>query len=113
MHEYSIVSALMERVEAEARAHGATDVRRIRVTIGELSGVEPELLATAFETFRDGTLCANTKLEIERIEAGWVCPQCGGKIPRGEVLTCGTCRVPAKLQGGDEIILERIEMEVA
>ncbi len=40
MHEYSIVQALVERVDAEARARGATAVHRLSVSIGELSGVE-------------------------------------------------------------------------
>ena len=47
MHEYSIVGALVEQVESEARQRNATYVRRIRVRIGDLSGVDPELLASA------------------------------------------------------------------
>jgi hydrogenase nickel incorporation protein HypA/HybF len=47
MHEYSIVGSLMQRVEAEARQRGATSVGRIRIALGELSGVDPELLASA------------------------------------------------------------------
>ena len=55
MHEYSIVQALLERVAAEARARRATSVHRLTIRIGELSGVEPELLATAYATFRERT----------------------------------------------------------
>ena len=43
MHEYSIVQALLDRVAAEARSHGAVAVHRIRVQIGEASGVESDL----------------------------------------------------------------------
>ncbi len=81
MHEYSIVAALVERVEAEAAARGARAVERIHVRVGEFAGVDPTLLATAFETFAPTTGCAGATLAIERVP-------------------------------GDDLILERIEMEV-
>ncbi len=113
MHEYSIVGELISRVEVEARTHGATSVRRLQVRIGELAGVETELLASAYAVFREKTICRDAELEIHPVPARWVCPQCGSSISRGEVLRCSLCRVPARLEGGDEIILDRIEMEVA
>jgi len=112
MHEYSIVQALIERVEEEARRRGASAVRRLHVRVGELSGVETELLATAFATFRERSLCAGAELAIEAVPVRWSCPRCGGAIERGEILRCPACAVPACLSGGDEIVLQRIEMEV-
>jgi hydrogenase nickel incorporation protein HypA/HybF len=113
MHEYSIVSALLARVEAEARAHGAEAVHRIRVRIGELSGVERDLLVSAYELARERTLCEKAELEIVPVEARWVCSSCKGAIPKGAVLRCSVCDLPAQLAEGDEILLERVEMEVA
>jgi len=113
MHEYSIVQALLDRVAAEARAHEAIAVHRIRVQIGEASGVESDLLATAFELARTETLCATAELEIVPVAARWVCPGCGTEIVVGEVLRCRLCEQPARLAQGDEIVLERIEMEAA
>jgi hydrogenase nickel incorporation protein HypA/HybF len=112
MHEYSIVQALMERVEAEARARRATAVHRLSVRIGELSGVEVNLLTAAYETFRERTICEKAELDLQTIAARWECPGCGGTIDRGERLTCGRCARPARLAAGDEIMLDRIEMEV-
>ena len=112
MHEYSIVRALLDQVEAEARARRAVAVRRLKVRIGELSGVEPDLLATAFETFRETTICAGAELEIVPVPLAWACPSCGATVERGGVLRCARCDVPARLESGDEILLERIEMEV-
>ncbi len=113
MHEYSIVSALLQRVEAEAGSRGATSVGRIRVALGELSGVDPELLATAYEVFRERTLCQDAPMEIRTVPASWVCPRCGQALAGGQVLKCLSCQTPARLASGDEIILEQIEMEVA
>ena len=112
MHEYSIVQALVERVDAEARARGATAVHRLSVRIGELSGVEAQLLSTAYETFRERTICERADLDLHVVPARWECPDCGRAIGRGDVLTCPSCAVPARLVQGDEIMLDRIEMEV-
>jgi hydrogenase nickel incorporation protein HypA/HybF len=112
MHEYSIVQSLMDRVGAEARARRATAVHRVSIRIGELSGVEPELLATAYETFRGRTICERADLDMQIVAARWECPGCGRTIGRGDMLTCTTCGLPARLAQGDEIMLDRIEMEV-
>jgi hydrogenase nickel insertion protein HypA len=112
MHEYSIVQALVERVESEARARRAASVHRLSLRIGELSGVDVDLLTAAFVTFRERTICQSAELDVESIPARWECPRCGGDVRRGSVLQCARCGVPAELANGDEIILDRIEMEV-
>jgi hydrogenase nickel insertion protein HypA len=112
MHEYSIVQALMARVDVEARARRATAVHRLSVRIGELSGIEVELLTTAFEMFRERTICDGAELDVQLIAARWECPRCGHAIGRGHLLTCPACALPARLAAGDEIMLDRIEMEV-
>jgi len=111
MHEYSIVRALADRVEAEARSRQALAVHRLTVAIGSLSGVEPELLTSAFDLCREGLL-AEARLEVRRVEATWECPRCGRPVDTGGPLSCPACGAPARLGGGDEILLERIEMEV-
>lgn len=113
MHEYSIVRALLERVEKEAAARSAVAVHRLTVRIGELSAVEPELLSTAFSAYRDGSVCREAELTVERVPALWVCRSCGRPVARGAALRCAACDAPARLESGDEIVLASIEMEVA
>ncbi len=112
MHEYSLMTALMDRVEEEAAAHRALAVHRVRVRIGELSGVEPELLESAFEIVRAGTVCASAVLEVERIPARWECSACRRPLGAGERLHCAACGAPAALAAGDEILLGQVELEV-
>lgn len=112
MHEYSIVEALLARVGDEARAHGAHKVHRLMVSIGELSGVDARLFETAFATFRERSVCAEAELCVRSVAAEWRCPRCETKILPGRALRCEACDMPARLASGDEIILDRIEMEV-
>ena len=112
MHEYSIVQALVDRVAEEARARGATAVHRLSVRIGEHAGVDVELLTTAYQTFRERTICERAALHIDVVPARWACPSCGAAIETGQRLQCAICAMPARLAAGDEIILDRIEMEV-
>ncbi len=113
MHEYSIARALLTRVEQEARARNATAVGRISVRIGELSGVEVELLRTAYLTCRERTICESAALDVEVVAASWRCGFCDAAVPSGGPLRCPACGGAAELRAGDEILLERIVMEVA
>jgi len=112
MHEYSIIQSLVDSVESLAREHSAS-VHHVHVGIGELAGVDCDLLQTAYDTFRFATMCENAPLTIDRIAAQWQCPLCGVPIPLGEILKCTLCDEPAKLAAGDEIVLNRVELEVA
>ncbi len=113
MHEYSIVRALMTRVQAEARARGATAVGLVSVRIGELSGIEVDLLRTAYLTCRERSICEHAPLDVEVVPAAWVCRVCQAPIAPGARLQCAACGGAAILRAGDEILLERLEMEVA
>jgi hydrogenase nickel incorporation protein HypA/HybF len=112
MHEYSIVQALVDRVDSEVKARGATSVQRLSVRIGELSGVDPDLFTTAYNTFRERTICDGAALYVTIVPARWTCERCGQRIAAGSVLRCDICGSAARLAEGDEIILDRIEMEV-
>lgn len=112
VHEYSIVQALLEQVDHHARAQGASRVHRLHVRIGELSGVEVPLLSLAYATFRERTLCAGADLLVHPVAARWRCPGCDRAIRHGNVLRCPDCARPARLTEGDEIVLDRIELEV-
>lgn len=57
MHEYSIVDSLLNLADKYARENNALKVIKLEVKIGELSGVEPELLRMSFETFKESTVC--------------------------------------------------------
>jgi hydrogenase nickel insertion protein HypA len=103
----------MDRVEREAQARHARAVRAVVVRIGELSGVDEGLLRTAYENLRAHTACERAAIEIAVVPVEWGCRACGGGVPREGPLRCPACGGAAVLRAGDELLLERIEMEVA
>lgn len=112
MHEYSIVDALVGRIAQEVQQRGATAVHRVSVRVGELSGVEPELLATAFETFQAGTCCEGASLEIDFVKATWACRRCATPIAADDSTLCPACGGAPRLVRGDELYLDRLELEI-
>jgi hydrogenase nickel incorporation protein HypA/HybF len=113
MHEYGLVRTLLERVDVEVRTHAAAAVHRITVRIGPLAGVDRALFAEAYEVCRAGTRCRDAELVLATEDVDWRCAACDAPIPSGVALVCPTCLLPARLAGGDAIVLERIELEVA
>ncbi len=113
MHEYSIAAALLERVAAEADKYGARSVRRVTVRLGELSGVEPELLSAAFELARENTACASAELEVDYVKARWGCRDCELEVDPKVALLCASCGGSARLVAGEELDLCSLELEVS
>jgi hydrogenase nickel incorporation protein HypA/HybF len=112
MHEYALAQALIDQVEREVRARRALAVHRVAVRIGPLSGVDAGLLVTAYGHLRVGTLCAGAELALVGEDVVWRCEACGKVLSRGAALCCPECGLPARLAGGDALVLERIELEV-
>lgn len=113
MHEYSIASSLLRLAEEHVQKQASARVVRLEICVGELSGVEVSLLETAWGLVRERSPCAGALLAVRRQEACWECPRCGRAVARGLALRCARCDMPARLARGDELVLERIEMEVA
>ena len=64
MHEVSLAEGVIDVVERAAEGAHATAVSEVRVAVGELSNVEIEALAFAFESVKKGTVANNAKLVI-------------------------------------------------
>jgi hydrogenase nickel incorporation protein HypA/HybF len=64
VHEYSLVEAMFDQIGIVVRSRHALSVRRVRVQIGPLAGVDPELFKTAYDVCRVRTFCERAPLEI-------------------------------------------------
>lgn len=67
MHELSLAQSVVEIVEEAARREGAARVASVRLELGELSHVEPESLAFAFEVAAREGSARGARLEFLRV----------------------------------------------
>jgi len=114
MHELAVCQALLERVEAIAAARGARAVNRVTVRVGPLSGVEPQLLASAFSVARAGTRAAAARLELEHGAVRVACSACGAESEAPpSCLLCAACgSYRTRVIAGDELLLASLELEI-
>jgi hydrogenase nickel incorporation protein HypA/HybF len=112
MHELSVCQALIDEVEALARAHQARGVVRIRLVIGPLSGVEPALLQHAFPAAAAGTRAAGATLVIDAAPLRVACEACGRlSDAQPSQLVCAACGDwRTRLASGDELTLASVEL---
>jgi len=111
VHEYSIAASLFRLVDGHARRENAARVIAVHVRVGAQAGVELDLLETAWEAVRAGTVCASAALHVESPPTRWICGLCAAPVPEDGPRRCPRCDVPARLATGAELTLERIELE--
>jgi hydrogenase nickel incorporation protein HypA/HybF len=107
MHELSIALSMIEEIEKQMEKHGGSGVETVYVRIGVLSGVDPQALRFAYELACEGTVLANSRLEIESVGLLVFCPQCATThTPDPQHILCPHCLTP------EQEILEGRELEV-
>ncbi|GHS88338.1 putative hydrogenase nickel incorporation protein HypA [Campylobacterota bacterium] len=113
MHEYSVVEALLDQCESEARKIGAEKIVKIVVKIGRLSGVVPELFESAYSVFSEDSKARGAALEIRRQNVVAECGGCGHTEELDELdFVCQKCGgKEMRVLDGDSIILMSLEME--
>ena len=113
MHELSLVASVFEVLEEKAREHGAARVTKVVLDVGIMSGAVPDLLESAFEAYKRGTLAAGARLEIVVVPMKVRCPDCGGETVREDAdfscAGCGSRRV--EIVEGRDLVIEKIELE--
>ncbi len=113
MHEYSIVQNLLDLCEQNAAAHNCTNITKVVIKIGRLSNVEPELLRTAFDTFKEDTIANGSELVIVDQKVVVECKNCN-KTSELEVneFCCPECKsYKVKVLDGEELLLMSLEMD--
>lgn len=113
MHEYSIVQALLDSCEEHARKNDAVKVSKVIIKVGVLSGVEPQLLTTAFNTFKEGTMCDGAEFVLNHQKVVITCRVCNdtNTLEKNEFL-CPSCESnDIEVIDGEDMFLMSLEME--
>lgn len=113
MHEYSVVQSLLDLCEENAKANDCKNISKVVVKIGVMSGVEPELLKTAFDTFKEKTICENAEFVMNLQNIVIKCQDCGTEsIIENRVFSCPKCQsANLDIIDGEDAYLMSLEME--
>jgi len=114
MHELSLVAGLFEILEEKAGQHGAAKIVSVKLRVGRLSGAVPELLVTAFDMYKKGTLAEEAVLETVTVPVRVHCRSCGAEFEVEDfVFHCSTCgATDLEILSGTDLFLDKIELEI-
>jgi hydrogenase nickel incorporation protein HypA/HybF len=123
VHELAVAQALVEQVDAVIELHATSHDRDasssvawqaslIRLRIGPLAGVVPELLASAFPLAAAGSRMEHAELEFVDASIRVRCQTCGAETAAAmNRLLCGDCGDwHTQVISGDELLLESVEL---
>lgn len=106
MHEMGLAMSIYETCREAVAPHGSGRLEWVRLAVGELSAVEPELLKFAWEAVTTPTRDAGARLDIEWHPARQRCLACDCDKPRREgswLPLCPDCGAALQVEGGTEL----------
>jgi len=110
MHEFSIADAILAKTLEISTANGGAPVERVRVLVGGLRQIVPEMLTFAFESLATDTLAKNAHLEIEHAQAQVLCTNCEHVFAPDDLFwSCPACGAAGGNPiAGEELILQSV-----
>lgn len=114
MHELSIATEVLRLARRSVDSHGGGRLEAVRVAVGELSAIEPDLLAFAWQALVAGTADEGSRIEIDFRLTRQLCKVCGEVPERAQgdwLRLCPRCAGPLALEGGDELDLLTVSFE--
>jgi hydrogenase nickel incorporation protein HypA/HybF len=113
MHEMAISESILDILQTEARRQHYARVKRVRLEIGPLSGIETEALRFTFDVVTKGTLAADAVLEIIATQAQAWCLPCGKNVPiAARYDACPDCGGhQLQVTTGDEMRIKDLEVD--
>jgi hydrogenase nickel incorporation protein HypA/HybF len=116
MHETGLAVEIRRIAREAVAGRGPGRIELVRVAVGELSAVEPDLLEFAWEAAVAGTEEAASKLEVDFRPARQTCRACGeiaGRAPGSWLRLCPRCGEALTVSGGDELDVLKVVFEEA
>lgn len=113
MHELSIAQSLIDLLNEQLADQLPARVVAVHVKVGELSGVVPAALASAFAVATQGTALGGAELKIESVAPRIWCDGCGSEQPAVSLqnMTCTVCGRPsADVRAGRELEVTQLEI---
>ncbi len=122
MHEYSVMTQIIDSILEEAKKHDAKKVDDVDLEIGEYTMLGDEQMKFAYEVLSKDTILQGSRLHISHRKGKIKCDSCGyeGDVQIAEdsphrlvpILECPKCHSPAKVVEGRECLIRNIRMVV-
>ena len=113
MHEISLVRNIFNTLEAEFPDRFDA-IRKIYLTVGELSNVQPILMENAFEAvLEDDARYRQTSLSVTVLPIKIYCEDCQQEsLVQQYKFICSQCQQPSrKVIQGEELLISKVEFE--
>lgn len=109
----AIAQSVFDIAFREAEKHSGAPIRKIKLSIGEFSGVVKSALEFALEALRPGTAASSAEIEIEVVQLAAECRNCGPvKCSINDLtLICGKCERPLVITAGREMKVDYIDLD--
>lgn len=113
MHEFGVMSYLLEAVEAKAQEVGARRVVAVNLALGDRASIVDDSLLYYFTLLTPGTLLEGAQLNVRRVPTRFYCSACGCTYPvSGADFACPTCGALGQITDeGGEFLIESIAIE--
>ena len=112
MHEFGVMSYLLEAVEAKAIEIGASRVLAINLVIGDRSSIVDDALFYYFDMMTPGTIVEGAALNTRRVPSRFYCDACETTYEPVTDFYCPDCGGIGSLTAeGSEFMIESIEIE--
>lgn len=106
VHELVIAEGILRIALEEAQRTGARRILGLHLALGELEGIEPDVMQEAFELVAQDTPAAGAALVIDRVPGRIVCRACGREAALGVPLHGGTVPGRCAACGGSLRVIE-------
>ncbi|MFQ5957315.1 MAG: hydrogenase maturation nickel metallochaperone HypA [Candidatus Brocadiales bacterium] len=114
MHDIDSCRAILNTVDKESRKCNGKRVVRLKISVGSLSGTNPEHLRDTLVFCSRGTIAEGAELEIIKRPAKIRCLDCDHVFETNTtgIPNCGRCKsLKTSMIDGDGVILESLEIE--
>ena len=113
MHELAIAESVLEIAFGEMESRAATRLYKVKLSIGEFSGVVKEALEFAFRALAPGTRAANAEFEIEVVPLKAECSNCGPArcLLCDLDLICPSCGGVMEITGGRDLKVDYLDLD--
>lgn len=114
LHELPVTQSILKIADEEAVKNNANKVTKIKIVIGELTGMVPECIQYYFDILSKGTISEGAIIQITKLPLKASCNRCSfigdfSEYIQNKCPKCGSSDI--KVESGNEFYIDSLEVE--